>query len=157
MTNWGSKRSSATATPILELIVIAGIELERARSNLPFNELPIRQLGDALARVSSPSFGGAPVALVEPGYLRPFRGAYLLAQGGERPTASQVKEFMESMADRFRKFADNPCNESEADKLVDICIDIHRALRDEMRRQETSIGYDWGALDAATKVSRVTS
>ena len=157
MTNSGNERAGAAVAPLMELAIIAGIELEKARAKLPLDVEPVRRLGAALALASSPSVGGAPIAFVEPGYLRPFRRLYLLASDGEHPAASEVKDYMEGIAERFESFANRAPNPSDADQLVDVCIDLHRALRDELRQQETTTGHEWSAFNIATKDSRVTA
>ena len=157
MTNSGNERAGAAVAPLMELTIIAGIELEKARAKLPFDVEPVRWLGAALARASSPSVGEPPITYVEPGYLRPFRRLYLLERDGEHPAASEVKDHMARIAERFESFADRAPKPSEADKLVDVCIGLHRALRDELRQQETTTGHEWSAFNIATKDSRVTA
>lgn len=157
VTNSGNERAGAAVAPLMELTIMAGIQLEKLRADLPFDPKPIERLGTALARASSPSGGGNSVAFVEPGYLRPFRHLYLLARAGERPSASEVKNFMERIAGRFTSLPDSSPDLTEAGQLIDVCIHLHRALRNDLRRQETATGHEWNSFNSAAKESRVTA
>ena len=110
-----------------DLALRSAWELERARSDMPFDPEPLRQLAFALERSSDIGTAQGSVTYMRPGYFEPFEKVYHVRNSDKPDTPEGVKQFVKDATLRLNGVAANGTSEQD-DELVDFCLELHRAF-----------------------------
>ena len=110
-----------------DLALRSAWEIERGRSGLQFDPTPLSELAMALESSSEVEEDKGNVTHMRPGYFEPLQMVYLVHHSDEPDTPDVVRAFVESASSRLKTIARSGVGE-EADGLVDICLELHRAF-----------------------------
>lgn len=110
-----------------DLALRSAWELERARSHLPFDNTPLRELANALERSSEVSASQGSVTYMRPGYFEPLERVYHVRHSNEPDTPDGVKNFVKEATVRLKLVVSNGASERDGE-LVDFCLELHRAF-----------------------------
>lgn len=110
-----------------DLALRSAWELERARSNLPFNLTPLGELADALEKSSGTGISQSGVAYMRPGYFEPLQKVYRVSHSEKPESLEGVKQFVEEATACLKQVVAGGTGEVD-DELVEFCLELHRAF-----------------------------
>lgn len=110
-----------------DLALRSAWELERARSDMPFDGTPLCELAKALERSSEVNASQGGVTYMRPGYFEPLEKVYHVRQADEPDTLDGVKKFVAEATARLKLVVTEGTGDRDGE-LVDFCLELHRAF-----------------------------
>lgn len=110
-----------------DLALRSAWELERARSEMRFDPVPLRELASALESSSEIGAPQGSVTYMRPGYFEPLEKVYHVKHAEASDTPESVKLYVKEATARLKIVAADGASDQDVD-LVDFCLELHRAF-----------------------------
>ena len=110
-----------------DLALRSAWELERARSDLSFDRVPLHELADALERSAEGSASQGNVTYMRPGYFEPLEKVYHVRRSQGPDTPDGVMQFVKEAPSMLKLVVTDGTSGRDAE-LVDFCLELHRAF-----------------------------
>lgn len=137
-----------------ELALDALTEIGRSIAGKDADLAPVRALGDNLLQTAgSVAIGEQQFSLVPPDYFQPLERLFKDHRSVPPETIEQIRSFVHEVGNGLASFDGSVEDLTTAKDLRKFCLGFHRALMDELRKEDASASRDWSGDDGGAEAS----